>query len=116
MEKEIILNYVDEMTFLARQMANIQNKIMSVRMGGITICTNNQVLTPDDQANLLYQEWQTADQTLEKYKSELRGMPQDELKQVYVELMCEEETPLRNARLDNLAIILGKANENRMEI
>ena len=110
-----IIKYLDNLHYLKSQSQNLNEKIMSIRMGDLTICTDNKVLSPEAQIEQLLQELQVSSQSLGFCEEQLNSISKDELHQVYISLMQEEPSPLQESRLNSLAILLGRTKEEEIK-
>lgn len=111
MTKEQIINLIDHMISLENRQNDIQDKIASIKLGDITICTATEVLTPEDQARVLFQDFATTTKALEDCEELLGNLSVDELTTIYLALMSEDSSPLREARLNSLAKLMKEKEQ-----
>lgn len=115
MSKEEVIRYIDNISYLESAKTVIKHKIESVKMGDLTICSIGGILTPEDQSKLLFQEWQTLNQAASKFEDLLNCLSNEELTEAYIALMSDKASPLREARLNSLAILLGRTKEEEIK-
>lgn len=108
MNRNEILHHLDEIARLDSQAKHIMEKIMSIKQGDLTVCTNNQILTPEEQTKMLFPKWENCSTGANQHETLLASLSDEELLDCYLFVTSTPESIIKETRLNNLALLLGR--------
>lgn len=113
MTKEEILSSIQEAMAYASRKKELEERIVSVKMADLTIQSRDRVLTPDDQAKILYQEWASMSDMENQIIEALESLSELELLAAYADMLKRPKSMEREIILGYLARLIANINKER---